>query len=59
MRIPFMGGFIELNLKFNNNLINVISANCYYLGEETPHKIKTGHTSDVQLARQIQETISS
>ena len=56
-KLPFMGGYVELDLKFDNGLINVVSAKCWYLGEQVPHSIKTGYTDEIQLARRIQDTI--
>ena len=54
IKIPFFGGFLELRMEFNNDMINLIEANAWIIGEKFENlAIKKGYSCPVGLARNV------
>jgi hypothetical protein len=51
LRLPTSGGYIELDLEFNNGLINVKRAIQHFMGVEKPLDNFLGYTCELGLSR--------
>ena len=51
LRLPTSGGYIELDLEFNNGLINVTRAILHFMGAEKTLDNFIGYTCELGLSR--------
>ena len=57
IKLPFYGGYLALQLEFNNGLINVVEASAKVLDNDVAPRVKKGYTDTVRLSHLVHDEL--
>ena len=57
IKLPFYGGFMKLNLEFNNGLINVVEVSAKVLDNDVTPRVRLGYTDTVRLSQYVHDEL--